>query len=388
MLEINDLFDGRSRIEKVLGSGGMGKVFLAEDVTDKTKWAIKEQRITPGNRELLYYEADIMEKVVHPAFPRLRSRKEKNGVLYIVMEYINGDTLTQVIREQGQLPEEQVLSWFRQIADALAYLHGLDTPIVYRDFKPSNLMLEKSGRVRIIDLGIAQEYSSDTGATVDAIALTRGYAAPEQYNKRYKLDSRTDIYALGVTMHYLITGNNPNKPPYEFVPIRKLRPDASPALEAVIKKCIQPNPDHRYASASQLCYELEHIDELAAQIRSRGRLRVILAATAAALAITVAAIFYVVNLNAQTARANEYYAYIESARSAETLEEALKNTQAAIDLSPDNPEAYLVHAEKYAEFGRPEEALAYIRETIVPRYPDIYSDTDFLSLIARLESSQ
>ena len=385
MLSINSFLDNRYRIDKVLGSGGMGTVYLATDITDNTLWAVKEQRINAGNRSRLLYEAEIMKKLEHPAFPHLRSSKEVDGILYIVMEYIEGVTLSQVITEKGHLPEADAVSVFRQIADALVYLHRLDPPIIYRDFKVSNIMLEKSGRVRIIDLGIAQEYNSDSGATVNAVALTRGYAAPEQYNKRYKLDGRADIYALGVTMHYLITGKNPNKAPYVFVPVRKLRKDVSRALEAVIKKCLQPNPDNRYSDAEQLLYALNHLDELETRIRQRLRLRSVLIGIAAALVLAVSAAAYMINLNRQTARISEYNAYIESARTAETLDDAVAAAQAAIERTPDNPEAYLLCAEKYAEFGHTEEAYNYINETIIPRFPDIYSNQDFLDLVTTLE---
>ncbi len=385
MLEINSILDNRYRIDKVIGSGGMGTVFLTTDMTDHTQWAVKEQKINPSNRRRLLLEAEMMEKVTHPAFPRLRSKKESNGFLYIVMEYIRGVTLSKILAEQGALPESEALSIFRQVADALIYLHDLETPIVYRDFKTSNLMLEESGRVRIIDLGIAQEYSSESGAEVKTVALTRGYAAPEQYNKRYKLDTRADIYALGVTMHYLVTGKNPNKPPYVFAPIRKLCPEASRALELIIKKCLQPNPDNRYANARQLAYDLNRIDELDAKLRERLRLRKILAAVSAALILSVALAVYMINLNSQTDSVNEYYSYIESAQKAETLEDALASLQAAIDHSPENPEAYIQYAEKYAEFGQTEKAYEYINETIIPHFPEIYNNQDFLNLVSQLE---
>ena len=387
MLSVNSLLDNRYRIDRVLGSGGMGTVYLATDVSDHSVWAIKEQKVTAANRSRLLSEAEIMAKLEHPAFPRLRSYEERDGLLYIVMEYIEGDTLSQVLAKKERLTETEAVSVFRQVAEALEYLHNLEKPIIYRDFKVSNLILQKDGRVRIIDLGIAQEYNSDSGAKVNAVALTRGYAAPEQYDKRYKLDSRADIYALGVTMHYLVTGKNPNKPPYEFVPVRKLRRDVSRSLEGVIKKCLQPNPDQRYSNAGELLYDLNHLSDLEVGIRKQIRLRRILAGTVVLLVLVLSAAVYMINVNRQTARMNEYNTLLESARTAETLEEACNAAQAAIDKTPDNPEAYLLLAEKYAEFGEVEEAYDYINETIAPRFPDIYNNQDFLTLITTLELS-
>ena len=387
MLTLNSIWENRYRIDGVLGSGGMGKVYLATDVTDQTRWAVKEQKVTSGNRSRLLYEAEIMEKLSHPAFPQLRGVKEEGGLLYIVMEYVDGVTLSQVIAEKGRLPEAEAVSVFRQIAEALDYLHHLETPIIYRDFKASNLMLQADGRVRIIDLGIAQEYNSDSGANVSAVALTRGYAAPEQYNKRYKLDSRADIYALGVTMHYVVTGKNPNKQPYEFAPVRRLRKDASRALETVIKKCLQPNPDDRYQDVGELLYDLRHLDALDAKIKSRIRLRWTLIAVAVALVLAASAAVYMGSVNREARRISEYSAALETARGAETLEEALEAAEAAIALTPDNPEAYILVAETYAKFGRVEDAYRYINETIIPRFPDIYSNQDFLALVTSLDMS-
>lgn len=387
MLEIDEIFEGRYRIVKALGHGGMGTVFLAVDTTDDSKWAIKETKITDFNRKLLFSEAEIMERVNYPAFPKIRDKKEINGFLYIVMEYIEGHTLEDEIAEGGRIDEKQIVDWFKQICCALIYLHSLDSPIVYRDFKPSNLMLEESGRIRIIDLGIAQEYRGD-GARVDVAALTRGYAAPEQYDKRYKLDVRTDIYALAVTIHYLLTGKNPNEPPYEFVPVRKLRRDLSYSIEFIIKKCLQPNPDRRYPNAALLLEDIERIGTLDRSIRSQVRLRRIVASVLAVAAIAASAAVYTINFRARTGSIDRYYSFIEHAEKAESLEDGLRDIQQAINLSPENPEAYIACVELYISYRCYEDAYTYINDVIIERFPDIYNNADFLELIQKIEKLQ
>ena len=388
MLEINSVFEDTYRVEKVIGQGGMGRVYLAKDVGDKSRWAIKEQTVTDANRELLFSEAEILSRLVHPALPALRMKKQIGDKLYIVMEYIEGNTLEDLRKQYQQFEEPVIVDWFRQVCRVLVYLHGIDPPIVYRDLKPSNIMLDTSGRIRIIDFGIAQEYSPDESARVKVQALTRGYAAPEQYSRRYTLDVRTDIYALGVTMHYLLTGKDPNVPPYHFRPARKLRPDASPAIEHILQKCLQPSPDRRYDSAEQLLADLDNIKELDKKLRSAAAARKILIAAAAVLIFAAAGIVYFVNLRGRRDSIETYYHFLEQAEAAGELDQALEQTDKAIALAPDNPDAYILRADLYLRFDRHEEAVDYMEQEIVPRFPDIYSDPDFQVLIEHIEAQQ
>lgn len=303
------------------------------------------------------------------------------------MEYVEGATLEKIIEETGVIEEEKVIDWFKQACAVLQYLHGLATPIVYRDFKPSNIMLDIKGRIRIIDLGIAQEYRGN-GAKAEVAVLTRGYAAPEQYNKRYKLDERTDIYALAVTMHYLITGKDPNKPPYEFEPTRKLRKDTSHAIEHILKKCLQPNPDKRYANARLLLSDLNKIDELQRRLTLRVKKQRVIIASTLGLIIAAATIIYTINLNVQTKSIEKYYSYLEQATGANTLEEAQAAVLMAIDMSPENPDAYIMYASLYIDYDNIDDAYAYINDVIITRFPEIYSNQDFLSLLQKIEDYQ
>lgn len=386
MLVTGEVFDERYRIIKSLGQGGMGTVYLATDNMDGSSWAIKEERITAQNRKLLFSEAEIMEKVDYPAFPKFREKKEFNGFLYLIMEYIDGHTLEDEITKKKRIAEGQAIEWFKQISAALVYLHGLENPIVYRDFKPSNLMIEKTGKIRIIDLGIAQEYQGD-GVKVDVAVLTRGYAAPEQYNKRYKLDSRTDIYALAVTAHYMLTGKDPNEPPYVFVPVRKLRHDLSVAIEYILKKCLQPNPNKRYANATLLLHDIERIEELDRKIRSQIKIQRIVSCSLISLAIIFSIAVYSINLSTQRREIESYNTLLESAIEATSLDNALQDIQDAINLSPENPEAYILCAELYLEYGHIEEAYTYVNDVIINQFPDIYNNVGFLELVQKLDNA-
>ena len=384
MLEINSIFENQYRILRVIGRGGMGTVYLAEDTEDRSRWAVKEEWITEENRALLTSEAELMERLSHPAFPRLRYKTQRDGFLYLVMEYINGRTLEDCIKERGRIGEAVVRDWFIQICSALLYLHGLEPPVVYRDLKPSNIMLEPTGQIRIIDFGIAQEYRRG-GSQVDVAALTRGYAAPEQYDSRYYLDMRTDIYALAVTIHYLLTGKDPNKPPYHFSSVRKLRRDASYGMDYIVKKCLQPNPDKRYRDASRLLADLENLDAIDRDLRSRAKWKRILAASLTSGVLILSALAYFVSLQSRQAEMEAYYAYMEAADQASTAEKAAEALSQAIQMAPDNPEAYIRTAEVYLKYQDPERAADYIREEILPHFPDIYENAEFLVLIQQIE---
>lgn len=387
MLEIGSIFDSQLKIIEVIGQGGMGVVYLARDLADGTEWALKEQRITRDNRGLLVSEAELLRRLSHPALPKLRYWRETDQFFYLVMEYIEGYTLEDVILAKGRVGETLAIEWFIQICRVLNYLHGLETPVVYRDFKPSNIMLDGSGNIRIIDFGIAQEYQNRS-AKAKVVALTRGYAAPEQYDGRYYLDARTDIYALAVTMHYLLTGKDPNKPPYHFRPVRKLQKSLSYGIEFILKKCLQPNPDKRYRDVSQLLEDLEHMDALERRLKRSVIQKRAAGAAAAVLALSASVSVYYLNLKSRTSEIEQYYVWIEQAETAGSLEPMLQRLERAMELSPENPEAYILYAGAYVTYGQPEIALEFIDREIIPRFPDIYQDDGFLALIQEIEALQ
>ena len=143
-------------------------------------------------------EASLLSKLDHPMIVDIVDIITTDKYIYVVMDYVEGVSLDKVIREEGPQSEENVQDWTMQICDALDYLHKQDPPIIYRDMKPSNIMLRPDGYVKLIDLGVAREYKDQSKK--DTIAFgTEGYAPPEQYGKA-QTDPRADIYALGATM--------------------------------------------------------------------------------------------------------------------------------------------------------------------------------------------
>jgi serine/threonine protein kinase len=251
-LEAGTVLQGRYRITRLLGGGGMGMVYLATDQRLANRpCAIKEmvdhfidqaQRIEAN--EYFAREADTLAQLKHQAIPAITDRFELANRHYLVMEYVEGRNLEEELAVRGEpLPEGLVIDIARQLCDVLAYLHGLVPPIIYRDMKPSNVMLNSNGRVVLVDFGIARLFKAARKGTMIG---TLGFAPPEQYQGL--VDPRSDIYSLGATLHYVLTGRDPEKfPPFSFPPVRDLRPAVSSNLAGAIDGALAYEMDGRPA---------------------------------------------------------------------------------------------------------------------------------------------
>lgn len=249
----------RYEIKKVLGVGGMGAVYLAQDLrfTGVTRMcAVKEMISTtpdPHVRRLAVQtferEANLLVQLNHPGIPEIYDFFTEGVRSYLVMEYVEGENLEHILDEtEGMLKEDLVFDWAIQVCDVLEYLHSQNPPIVFRDVKPSNIMLRKHDRkIALIDFGIAKAFESGQKGTMIG---TEGYSPPEQY--KGIADPRGDIYALGATLHHLLTKRDPRlEPPFSFheEPVRLLNPALSEETSAVIMKALEYEPEKRYSSA-------------------------------------------------------------------------------------------------------------------------------------------
>lgn len=260
MTKVGTIIANKYEVLKEIGHGGMSTVYLAMDQNLNKQWAIKEIRKKGSgeNDEIvvnsLLAEANMMKKLDHPALPRIVDIIDNGITIYVVMDYIEGDSLDKVLAREGTQPEESVIGWGKQLCDALSYLHSQKPPIIYRDMKPANVMLKPEGNIKIIDFGIAREYKEQNLADTTVLG-TKGYAPPEQYGGQ--TDPRSDIYALGMTMHHLLTGVDP-RTRVQYAPVRQYNPDLSEGIEAIINKCVEPAAENRYQSCTDLLYDLEH----------------------------------------------------------------------------------------------------------------------------------
>lgn len=254
MLNNGSILQQRYKIVKILGHGGMGAVYLAEDQRLPTKWAIKEMKkegLSEEEREeaveLFQTEARLLSELRHRNLPRIVDFFEQEAQLYLVMDLVEGQTLEDKMKEDGPLSVSFALELCLQISDVLDYLHTRDNPIVFRDFKPGNVMLTPNNEVKLIDFGIARVFKKDASTDTKALG-TPGYAAPEQYG-RGQSGPRTDLYAFGATIHHALTGRDPTDEPFQFPPLGDFRQDLPAEFAEMIHSCVNLKTDKRPDSA-------------------------------------------------------------------------------------------------------------------------------------------
>lgn len=262
------LMPGQSVLQKryiilnKIAQGGMSAIYRASDKQKPgVTWAIKEMSetaISPGERARIVKafrrEAVMLRALDHPNLVKVVDvfQDQDKRRWYMVMEFIKGKTLLQIMEETpGNLPERRVLDWAAQICEVLDFLHGQEPPIIYRDMKPGNVMEQSKDDVcKVIDFGIARFWKP--GRRKDTLALgTPGYAPPEQYGKGQTRPA-SDVYALGATLHHLLTGRDPESKPFKFPAARRLNPRVSNNTEAVIRKATQTKLADRYQTISEM----------------------------------------------------------------------------------------------------------------------------------------
>ena len=346
MAVVGQIIDDKYEILKLIGQGGMSKVYLAMDKRLNKQWAIKEieKKAKDKNNEIVIQsaiaEANLIKQLDHPAIVRIVDIIDNGNVIYIIEDYIEGETLSSILENNGAQPQELVIEWAMQICEALEYLHTRKPPIIYRDMKPANVMLKPDGNIKVIDFGIAREYKDQSLA--DTVSLgTKGYAAPEQFGGKGQTDARTDVYCLGVTLYHLLTGQNPCEPPYEIYPIRHWNPQLSAGLEAIVQKCTQLNPDDRYQSCAELLYALHHYEEYGAAYRARQKRKLnTFIATAAACVLCLLIGVFGLFMRTRTNNA-DYTQNILRAEKASSTAEKMEYYSTAVDIKPLVMDAYL-----------------------------------------------
>lgn len=231
-------------LERVLGKGGQGCVYLAYDLKLRKYWAVKEL-YTRSEKE-----AEIMRSLEHPCLPRIVDILEEQGKRYLVMDYLEGFTLQEIRKKRKHIPWKQRLLWAIQLCILLEYLHGPAKGIIYQDLKPSNILVHVSGDIRLIDFGIAGIKGKGPGSGLG----TRGFAAPEQYHG--KADEQSDIYSLGAVLRYMEDGDE-EKGKWH----REWR--------KIVSGCMAEKPSHRYRSVTRVKKDLLKLEQM-----RRGRQKV------------------------------------------------------------------------------------------------------------------
>ncbi|HND08698.1 MAG: serine/threonine protein kinase [Candidatus Obscuribacter sp.] len=252
---------GRWQVVDYLGQGGMGTVYLARDLNlDKRKCVVKKLRDDFFREEdkakaqqFFLREANVLAKLQHPNIVLVLDSFQDKDDYYLVMEYVEGHNLHDMLKEREEpFSEEQVLVWARQICDVLSYLHSNDPPVIYRDLKPSNIMIDTKDRVKLVDFGIARLYQDEGDNTH---VVSQGYSPPEQYWGG--ADPRSDIYALGATMHFLLTGEEPLA--LTVCSPANANEDISEGTDLIVQRATQQDVYLRYQSAQDMKEELDYV---------------------------------------------------------------------------------------------------------------------------------
>ena len=376
MTEIGTVIDGKYEVLREIGRGGMSVVYLAMDTHLNKQWAVKEIRKKGSgkNDEIvvnsLLAEANMMKRLDHPALPRIVDIIDNGVTIYVVMDYIEGESLDKILLEYGAQPEEKVINWAMQIADALSYLHGQKPPIIYRDMKPANVMLKPEGNIKIIDFGIAREYKEQNLADTTVLG-TKGYAPPEQYSGQ--TDPRSDIFALGMTMHHLLTGVDPrNGEPY--APVRQWNPELSEGIEIIIDRCVQPASENRYQSCADLIYDLEHPELITKGFKRKQKQRLASFLVAAILSVVMLISGVACNFAATQVNNNTYESLI-SVMASTSLDEKISSYKQAVAIYPYDTQAYIKILEAYENEGQFDKAENNEFLALYNRYQDGFDVT-------------
>lgn len=259
VLRKGTIVGNRYRILRLIGEGGAAHVYLVEHSDLGTPHALKQQTLDQQEEglpevtvESAQREARFLSNLSHPSLPKVTDFFREGDDVYLVMDYIEGINLKEKMDAQGEKPCDimQVVRWGVQICDVLSYLHTQEPPIIYRDVKPGNIIVRPDDTLSIVDFGIARQVRR--GASSDTIRFgSEGYAPPEQYGKdgHSQTEPRSDLYALGATLHHLLTGRDPSNAPFKWPSVRVLNPLVPLVLDKLVMRCVEMEVVRRPESA-------------------------------------------------------------------------------------------------------------------------------------------
>ena len=357
--QIGDIINGTYIIRRRIAEGGMSSVYLAEHLRlgTESKWAVKEVSKRQAGQFDFLAEPDILTRLDHPMLPKIVDIEIHADHICIVESYVEGENLETYLQRHGPVDRKTGLRWFRDLAGVFQYLHNYkDGSILYRDMKPGNLMRQPAGTLKIVDFGISQIYRPGIVTAGNQFG-TLGYAAPEML-RFGRVDARTDIYALGVSMYRILTGEAPGEKDFQIPPESDLVETLSPVLARSISKCTRPLPKDRYQSAAELMQDLQnpHIFEKPwKRYRNIQRLK-----TALILLLLAASLGLIATgwLRVGEEREAKYSAYLTQAEAVSADYTAMSTIlDRAQDLFPERPDADRMRVYALYAAGRWQECI-------------------------------
>ncbi|MHC9538096.1 MAG: serine/threonine protein kinase [Vulcanimicrobiota bacterium] len=273
---------GRYRIERPLAAGATGEVFLVEDLKfedRKVKWVMKvlhSEGLTHEEEQdldlLFHRESELLSSLNHPSIPKMIESFREGNCCCVIMESVEGENLDRRIARTGTpLSPQEAVEVAKELVKILEYLHGKEPhPLIYRDLKPSNIIITGRGKIKLIDFGIARYHAPEKERDT-MVYGTPGFSPPEQYGTG-QTDARSDIYALGATLYYLLTSIDLQQFYFNIPPLSAFNRSVPPPLEKVIMRCLRRSPDDRYQSVESLKDDLDRAVELLEKTdETRGR---------------------------------------------------------------------------------------------------------------------
>lgn len=250
---MTEILNDKYEILRLIGRGGVGKVYLARDMNLERPVVIKESR-----QEFLLGEIALLKELRHGGLPLVYDCFSSRERTFLVMEYIEGMSLREYLDKYGKVPEKQALKWAMEICRILEYLHGRHPAVIYRDLKPENIMIRQDGTIKLIDFGGALQYAC--GKDREALCVgTAGYS-PRQQWQQTKGDVTWDIYGMGAVLHEMLTGVSPSKPPYKRRSVLEFDRSLSGAWDKIIFSCTAEEAFGRYQSVGGLMQELQKLE--------------------------------------------------------------------------------------------------------------------------------
>lgn len=263
MLQAGEVLQNRYEIVRTVGKGGMSTVYQARDLVTRKLLAIKDVARSGKEQnqvveQSLAAEGRMLMQLTNPHLPKIYDIIDNQDSFMLVMDFIQGESLDKVVSRTGAQSVDRVLDWGMQICDVFHYLHNQPVPIIYRDMKPANVMLQPNGQVMMIDFGTARTQKVGVEMQADTICIgTAGFAAPEQFGGIGQSTARTDIFCLGATLYNLVTGHSPCDRPTGILPLEQWNPAlANTPIAEIIYKCTRNDPNERYQTAMELREDL------------------------------------------------------------------------------------------------------------------------------------